>query len=755
MEKEKVLAALMKALADHESGAAKNPLSAINPHTKAYGIWQIKPSNIPYWWDKYVVAKGRGQKLSKTDLMKAYSTDPNVQQTLVAAVLSDEYDKLASRNMSPQDIVQQLAGWWYSGRYWNQFPTKKYRYGDTTYPSIKEYVNSVTQKAFQYLNQGLQTTPPTQTTSVNNWINLDKAGQNQSNQTPQQNQPLTFSIPGTPAPTTFIPLPLPTPPDPTSTIYNRGWLSNMLTPLALVQPTGNPFFDVGRQLGAMLGGLMFKEIAGKIMYQKDLERYAAQQAQYADTLYKLYEKLGNKSVLQPTQAGIAVIPRQEIETKVNDGIIVQTNTSTGETKITQLPQSFINNRSLEYRNGLLVDTKTGGIRLPTGANGQIVIDPNLVQNVSNVFKDINNLSVQIADQLTNFIKSVKDINTMSVDQLSNFLGDQLSFFTNKFKDLGLEPAISSTAIQNAAAEVLKLAQNPKFQENAIIAAEQTRKIINNLLGTQTYTLNAENGKVIFTYDPTSGVQYKTIPNTPVKVFDKPISINKFDFDKPDPIDILNFSSSLANFANTLKRTGLLNTADPVETIYNMLQNKPVLGQYLNEIKNYISEPDFLTIVENFQNLSTIYDTYQSKKLNPFFSSMSNLANITRNMFQKDQENKFKIDVLNPDNFSNIDSKDLENLTKIKIPYETIETLKNKSSDEIIQLLKDLYSNHTMTTDKYGIPYVIIGTLKDSNENKLIGIPLKKGIPVSGKTGLDFFDPEQRTTIQSKPTKTRK
>lgn len=737
MEKEKLLAALMKALAEQETGGVSNPLTARNPHTGVYGIWQIKPSNIPYWWDKYVVKKGRGQALTKSQLMEAYSTDPNIQQTLVSSVLSDEYDKLAAKSMDPRDIVKQLAAWWYSGRYWDKFPTRKYKYDNTIYPSLAEYVNSVEQKTFKYLDQEFQNTPNLKiNTETNNLINPQNITNNTTNNTTNQTtKPEIFSIPGTPQPVSYIPLPIPTPPDPTNAIYNRGWLTNMLAPLALVQPTGNPFFDFGRQIGSMLGGLLFKEIAGKIMFQKDLERYSAQQAQYTDTLYKLYEKLGNKNIIQPTQSGIIVAPQPDIETKIENNTIVRSNKNTGAVDVISLP-NVINTSSqkLQYNDGLLIDPQSGKIFLPTGANNQPSILPDFIKKVTDTFKATTDLQSQIANQLTDYIKSTKDINTMSVNELTEFLTQQISTFSETFKNLGLEPAINANAITNAASEILKLAKDSRFKENTIIAHEQIRKILNNLMNSQTYILSAENGKVVFNYNPTSGLQYKLYPTTFPKIFDKPIKINPYSLNELESTNVLNFSSQLFEFADTLKRKGFLNTTDPIKTIYELLQNKPALSQYLNELKNYVSESDFNIIVENFNNLNNIYNQYNTKKLLPFFSSMENLVNIGKNIFEKTSDNKYVIDVLNPNNFSN--SEEFKDINKVKIPYDTVEALKTKSTDELVQLLKTLYSNHTIIIDKYGMPYIIIGSLE--NDDKLIGIKLRKGIPVADKNGINFF-----------------
>lgn len=84
----------MAGIAQQESGGS---YSAINGSTGALGKYQILPSNVPYWSEKYL-----GQRWSAQQFLN----DPHKQEALARAVLHDYYDRYG---------VRGAAAAWFSG----------------------------------------------------------------------------------------------------------------------------------------------------------------------------------------------------------------------------------------------------------------------------------------------------------------------------------------------------------------------------------------------------------------------------------------------------------------------------------------------------------------------------------------------------------------------------------------------------------------------------------------------------------------
>lgn len=107
------------AIAQQESGGN---YSAINGSSGALGKYQIMPSNVPAWSEKYLgVRWSPGQFLA----------DPRKQDTLAHAVLQDYFNRYGARG---------AAAAWYSG---NPANANNYRPQSGGYPSIGSYVDQV------------------------------------------------------------------------------------------------------------------------------------------------------------------------------------------------------------------------------------------------------------------------------------------------------------------------------------------------------------------------------------------------------------------------------------------------------------------------------------------------------------------------------------------------------------------------------------------------------------------------------------
>lgn len=110
------------ALSDQESGGN---YGAINGLTGALGKYQILPSNVPAWSQKYLGVHWTPQQ---------FLGDPRKQDALARAVLQDYYDKWG---------VRGAAAAWYSGN-----PALANNYGPQKGgPSIGDYVDSIIHKA--------------------------------------------------------------------------------------------------------------------------------------------------------------------------------------------------------------------------------------------------------------------------------------------------------------------------------------------------------------------------------------------------------------------------------------------------------------------------------------------------------------------------------------------------------------------------------------------------------------------------------
>jgi cell wall-associated NlpC family hydrolase len=107
-----------QAIAGQESGGNYN---AINPSTGAMGKYQILPSNIPGWSQRY---------LGVTWTPQQFLNDPSKQDALARAVLGDYYQQYGPRG---------AASAWYSGN-----PALANDYGSQNNgPSIGSYVDQV------------------------------------------------------------------------------------------------------------------------------------------------------------------------------------------------------------------------------------------------------------------------------------------------------------------------------------------------------------------------------------------------------------------------------------------------------------------------------------------------------------------------------------------------------------------------------------------------------------------------------------
>jgi cell wall-associated NlpC family hydrolase len=110
------------AIAQQESGGN---YSAINGMTGALGKYQVLPSNVPYWSQKYLGVKWNS---------KQFLGDPRKQDALARAVLQDYYDRYG---------VRGAAAAWYSGDHTLANSYRPQRGG----PSIGSYVDSVIARA--------------------------------------------------------------------------------------------------------------------------------------------------------------------------------------------------------------------------------------------------------------------------------------------------------------------------------------------------------------------------------------------------------------------------------------------------------------------------------------------------------------------------------------------------------------------------------------------------------------------------------
>lgn len=110
------------ALAEQESGGN---YGAINGLTGALGKYQILPSNVPSWSEKYLGVRWTTQQ---------FLGDPRKQDALARAVLQDYYDKWG---------VRGAAAAWYSGNPSLANSYKPQRGG----PSIGDYVDQIIARA--------------------------------------------------------------------------------------------------------------------------------------------------------------------------------------------------------------------------------------------------------------------------------------------------------------------------------------------------------------------------------------------------------------------------------------------------------------------------------------------------------------------------------------------------------------------------------------------------------------------------------
>lgn len=117
--------AFFKAIASQESGGN---YGAVNASTGALGKYQILPSNVGPWSDKYL-----GRRISPNEFLHT----PALQEQLARAVLSDYFNKYGARG---------AASAWYSGNPDLHMSTKS----QNGYPSIKDYVDSIMAKMAQY-----------------------------------------------------------------------------------------------------------------------------------------------------------------------------------------------------------------------------------------------------------------------------------------------------------------------------------------------------------------------------------------------------------------------------------------------------------------------------------------------------------------------------------------------------------------------------------------------------------------------------
>ncbi|MGE3705129.1 MAG: transglycosylase SLT domain-containing protein [Vicinamibacterales bacterium] len=117
------LDSFMAALAGQESGGS---YSAENPHSGAYGKWQIMPSNWPAWSREAGLPAGAPQT-------------PENQEKVVRYKLQQYYDKYGN--------WEDVAAVWYSGQPLGANADAPQTYGGGSYPSIREYVNSVIARA--------------------------------------------------------------------------------------------------------------------------------------------------------------------------------------------------------------------------------------------------------------------------------------------------------------------------------------------------------------------------------------------------------------------------------------------------------------------------------------------------------------------------------------------------------------------------------------------------------------------------------
>jgi cell wall-associated NlpC family hydrolase len=99
---------------------------AVNSRTGALGAYQVLPSNVPYWSQKYL-----GYKVSASQ----YLNSPSLQDKLASAVLHDYYRKWGPRG---------AASAWYSGSPSGANSYTRFRSNE---PSIGEYVDGIMGKA--------------------------------------------------------------------------------------------------------------------------------------------------------------------------------------------------------------------------------------------------------------------------------------------------------------------------------------------------------------------------------------------------------------------------------------------------------------------------------------------------------------------------------------------------------------------------------------------------------------------------------